>query len=269
MSDRHDTDMELTPAQRNARDAVRGLSRPAADPEFRRRLKADFTAGALRPQDRPAAGGGNVLRLFGPVLAAAAMIAVAVLGLSTHAGPELAGLHGEGRVLIDGVVMADAGMLSSRLRPGARLELEGDVSVDLLYPDAFLWRLAPGTVFTLPEPPGRWLNRRLHAYVETGEASVRTGAAFAGNTLVVGTDEGDAVVTGTMVDVFRNGDVTCICLLDGHCRVVADGRDLGALEPGTRWVLPRDGGEPQRLDIAGPHRDQMLGLDHDHTLPRR
>lgn len=261
MNDRHDTN--LTPAQRAAGDAVRGLSRPAADPEFRRRLKADFVGGALRSRERPAAGGG-VLRLFGPVLAAAALIAVAVIGLGTRPGPELAGWQGDGRVLMDGAAMTDADALASHLRPGARLELEGDVSVDVLYPGSFLWRLAPGTVMTLPEAPGRWLDRRLLARLETGEASVRTGPAFAGNTLVVGTDEGDAVITGTMVDVFRNADVTCICLLDGHCRVVADGRDLGALEPGTRWVLPRDGGEPSRLDIAGPHRDHMQALDHDH-----
>lgn len=261
MNDRHDT--ELTPRQRAAQEAVRGLARPTADPDFRRRLKADFVAGAIAPAARPAAGGAKVLRLVVPALAAAAMIAVAVIGLGSRPGPELAGLDGDGRVVIDGAVMADADALAASLRPGARVELQGDVTLEVLYPGTLAWRLAPGTVFTLPDAPGRFLPRRLRAELEFGEVSVRTGPDFAGNALVVGTGEGDAVITGTLVDVFRNEAVTCICLIEGSCRVVSDGRDLGALDPGMRWVLHRDGADPDLLDIAPPHREHMEALECD------
>ena len=40
-------DDQLTPAEDRARRAVRGLSTPAADPEFRRRLKAEFASGRI------------------------------------------------------------------------------------------------------------------------------------------------------------------------------------------------------------------------------
>ena len=40
----HD-DLELTPEERAAREALRGLRAPAPDPAFRARLKAAFTEG--------------------------------------------------------------------------------------------------------------------------------------------------------------------------------------------------------------------------------
>jgi ferric-dicitrate binding protein FerR (iron transport regulator) len=82
--------------------------------------------------------------------------------------------------------------------------------------------------------------------------------------VVVRTDEGLAVIRGTLVSVARTADVTCICLVEGSASVLCGGEDLGALAAGRRWVLFRDGSEPQGDEIAAVHRDHLLDLDRDH-----
>ncbi|MBE0566689.1 MAG: hypothetical protein IH621_12055, partial [Krumholzibacteria bacterium] len=99
----HDRD-GLDPQQRAARDAVRGLGVPAADPDFRARLKAQFVAGAV-PED--ATGIVHLPTRHLPVfawgtLAAAAVVIWAVLGLNPLPGPELLAVGGTGVVVGDG-----------------------------------------------------------------------------------------------------------------------------------------------------------------------
>ena len=50
----------------------------------------------------------------------------------------------------------------------------------------------------------------------------------------------------------------------GAIRTKTSETDLGALEPGKRWVLFRDGSVPAHLEIEPAHREHMLGLDLAH-----
>ena len=55
------------------------------------------------------------------------------------------------------------------------------------------------------------------------------------------TPEGRAVITGTLVSVFRNSDLTCACLLKGSARFKTPDEDLVAIPLLKRWVVYADG----------------------------
>jgi len=263
MNDHHDN--QLTDRQRHAAEAVRSLSRPGARPDFRARLKADFVSGAL-DGGAPA----PVVRLdrtrrrwlmWVPLAAAAAMAAV-LFFTGRLPGPEVLGSHTAGTVLVDGraVSPADSLLLDDLLRPGAVVELRDGAELDLLYPGSLVMRLATGTTFTLPDHPRRWIGRDIEAELAIGEVSIRTGPDFAGNLLAIRTPEGRARIYGTLISVFRNADLTCVCLYEGTAVMDDRERELGSIPPGKRWVLYEDGREAELLDIAPPHQAQMEGL---------
>ena len=267
----------LDQQQRAAREAVRGLVRPAADPDFRARLKDQFVAGRIpetelsRDDDQDAVLAGPARRPQGwrrsglgwGGLAAAAVLAVAMIFGNRLPGPELLDATGTGIVTIDGRELSatDPGALGEALRPGTRIQVGQDSSVDVLYPGSFAMRLGAGTDLELPARPGRWYGRSVEAPLTYGEVSVRTGPDLAGGDLTIRTAEGRTIIHGTLVSVMRNDDVTCICLYEGSADVRTDDQDLGAVPRGMRWVLFRDGSAPQLLEIVPAHRDHMLGLD--------
>lgn len=257
----------LDERQRLAQDAVRSLGRPDADPEFRARLKDRFVSGAIDEQASAPSGSrlGSVW-LGWSALAAAAVVAFALLGFNRLPGPELASTNGVGSVWVDGrEITADrTGVIDAALRVGTRVRVTGGAEIDVAYPGTLLMRLTDGADLVLPERPGRWFRRTVETPLAAGEVCLRTGPDLAGGGVVVRTDEGLALVRGTLISVARTADVTCICLVEGSASVVCGGDDLGALAAGKRWVLFRDGSEPVGDDIAPPHRDHLLALDRDH-----
>ena len=262
----HDNN-QLDPQQRLARDAVRSLGVPAADPAFRARLKEQFTAGAIadvQPKVVPLPR--RLLKVYGwGTLAAAAVITFAVLGLNRLPGPELVAVSGAGTVVVDGrsADAADPAAVAALLHAGGRLELRGEATLDLQYPGSMVMRVAAGTDVTLPERPGRWFARTVSADLAMGEISVRTGPDLAGGELDVHTPTGDALITGTLINVMHNGELTCFCLHDGTAHVHAGGTDLGAVPPMKRRVVFADGREPMFADIAPPHLEHMLQLEQE------
>jgi ferric-dicitrate binding protein FerR (iron transport regulator) len=265
MSDRNFKNLDKK--QRLAQEAVRSLAHPQADADFRARLKDQFLAGEIpetglsSSDESPAVSPRPWLRWGG--LAAAAVLAFVVFSLNRLPGPELVATNGVGTVTVDGRELAadDSASLESALRAGARLQVgEGGV-VDIVYPGSFVMRLDSGTDMVLPSRPGRWFLRSARSAIEYGEISVRTGPNLAGGRLIVDTPEGRTAIHGTLVSVFRNDGLTCVCLFEGSASISTDEKNLGGIPLGMRWVLFKDGSEPQLLDIAPPHRDHMLGLD--------
>ncbi len=262
---RHD----LTEAQRLAQDAVRSLPRPAADAGFRARLKQDFVSGALdtgEPAGDGATGGGGFRPWMAWVpVAVAAVLLLVFFGLNPLPGPRVMGVSGEGAVVVDGRSFgaADQEAYADLVKPGSRLEVTGDAQLDITYPGSLVLRVSPGSDIVLPGRTGRWIGRQVTCAMTTGEISVLTRPGFQGNHLTVKTPDGEAVISGTLANIFVNDDLTCICLYEGHLRVESPQADLGAVEPGMRWVLHRDGSDPDYLTIAPPHRDHMLGLRKD------
>ena len=265
----HEQD-RLDREQRAAQDAVRSLGVPAADPAFRARLREQFVAGTVPERETPPARrrSPRVPFFFGlGTLAAAAVLAFAVVGLNRLPGPELIAVEGTGGLVIDGrsVDAGDTDRIVELLRPGVRLEVREETSVDLHYPGSMVWRVAAGSELVLPGRPGRWFGREVAAELAAGEVSVRTGPDLAGGRLDVATPTGTAAISGTLVNVFHNDELSCFCLFEGTARVLADGRDLGPIPPMKRWVVFADGREPALLDIAPPHLEHMKGLDEERA----
>jgi ferric-dicitrate binding protein FerR (iron transport regulator) len=267
----------LNDRQRQAKEAVRQLSAPQADPDFRARLKSQFVAGDIPAGEFSSAAVPAALSAKSPRpratwlgwsgLAAAAVLAAVFLGFNRLPGPEYLGSNGVGQVTVNGQLMDidDTAALGASLKPGSRVQVGEGGSLDILYPGSFALRLGEGSDLVLPGRPGRWTGRRTEAEMAYGEVSVRTGPDLQGGQLVIRTAESRAVIEGTLVSVYRNKELTCVCLFEGSASVTTETADLGPVPPGKRWVLFSDGSEPQLLDIVPAHRDHMLGLDR--TLP--
>lgn len=258
--------------QQTAQDAVRSLPRPVADPEFRARLKAEFVAGRLGADEGapdkvvPMGAATGRRRAFwsAGVVALAAVLALAVVGLNRLPGPALMAVSGTGTVIIDGTSHpAEAVQLAGLLQPGTHLVVGEDVSLDIQYPGTMVLRVAAGTDMTLPGRPGRWFGRGVQADLAAGEISLRTGPLLQGGHVAVGTPEGSITITGTLVNVFSNGDLSCFCLYEGNASVSCRTGELGAIPANKRWVVYKDGRAPELLDIAAPHLEHMLGMDQE------
>lgn len=276
---------DLTAAQRRAQDAVRSLARPAADPDFRARLKQDFMSGALAEKAGPAEGAVDPGAGATPVstaarkplrpwmvwtpVAAAAVLLVMAFVTNPLPSPQVIAVTGEGTVTVDGrsFSAADRDAYAGLLGAGSRLEVAGGASVDVLYPGAMVMRVDSGTEFDLPGRPGRWIGRTLDAWLKTGEVTIMTEGGFHGNHLAVGTPDGTAVISGTLANVMVDDQLTCICLFEGHLRVESPDADLGRVEAGKRWVLHRDGSAPEYLPIAPPHQEHMETFAKDRREP--
>ncbi|MFH1277069.1 MAG: hypothetical protein ABIK65_01655 [Candidatus Eisenbacteria bacterium] len=256
----------MTPKERLAREAVRELTRPQADPAFRERLKRDFVAGAIpeRAEPVPRRSGRGPLRWsrFAP-LAAAAVVLLAILAGNRGPAPRLLGTSGEGTVTVDGRAIPTVRWdeLAAALRPGARIELRDGAVLDVHYPGSMVWRLEEGTIATLPGAPGRWFSRSVECALEIGEAAVRSGPDFPGTSLTIRTGEGMIVLTGTLVSVFRNYEVTCVCVQEGTASIGVDEEDLETVSAGKRKVMFRDGSPSTITEIAPPHRDHLIEFD--------
>ncbi len=263
MSERNDNNLESR--QRTAQGAVRSLSCPQADAGFRARLKTEFVSGDIarnaKVVDLPRR---RTARWLGVGLAMAAVLALAVIGMNRLPGPQLLAAQGQGSVIIDGErhMIEESTDLAGLLQPGSRVVLEGDVRLDVLYPGTMLWRLEPGTDVMLPGRPGRWFGRQSDALIRVGEAALRTGPDLAGGAIAVRTPDGQILVTGTLVNIFCDGELSCFCLYEGTASVQTFQADLGTVPENMRWVVFTDRErESKRLEIAPPHRDQMLALD--------
>lgn len=283
----HGENERLDEQQRLAQEAVRSLPRPQASADFRARLKQQFVAGEIPetplsnleapgPDFVPAPAETGIrpetqhlgrLWLGWTALATAAVVAAVVLGFNSLPGPRLVATNGVGTVTVAGrsYEATDTAGLDAALRSGARVEVGQGSQVDIVYPGSFVMRAAEGTDVILPDRPGRWFRRTVEAPMQIGEVSVRTGPDLAGGALIVRTDEGRAIIHGTLISVMRNEMATCVCLFEGTAEMMSGGRLLGDIPPGQRWVIMRDGSEPQLMDIEPTHEQHMLDMDRDCT----
>jgi len=267
MSERDE--FELTREEKRASEAIRALPRADADPDFRQRLKADFAAGRLaeggdatapRPARRPAARWWKVAI---PVAAAVLVVAAALF----NRGPALvlSDVAGEGTVTVDGRAFptSDRDAIAGAVRPGARLELSEGVDVDLVYDNTLVLQYSSARG-TIPKAPARWIGKTGACRLEWGEVAALTGPDFAGGGLVVTTPEGIIEVSGTLISVFRDSSVTCVCVHEGAARVGIDEGDMESVPAGKRKVMFADGKTPIITDIAPPHMDHLIEFDNKY-----
>jgi FecR protein len=258
----HEPGEALSQEERAAREAVHGLSVPEADVAYRAELRAAFVAGTfaehatrvvhLRWWEREST------RWAGAALAAAAALLAVV---TLNRGPEwrLTALYGDGVAVIDGrpVPLAHTEEFVRWLRPGARVEMPPASDLEMVSDGVAAIQLSPGTAFTLPEPPGRWFWRRVHAEVESGEIRVTTGRAFHGARLAIRTHEADLMVTGTTFAVICEPEGTCVCVLEGTVMVGPVGQAMEPVTAGSRRYVFADGRTPERADMRDLERGKL------------
>jgi ferric-dicitrate binding protein FerR (iron transport regulator) len=245
----------LTPEEKRASEAVRGLASPAADAAFRARLKRAFASGAIErvPERAPSRipfWRHPVLGWAMPVAAAAALLLVGVMNL----GPrwELVSSRGAGEVVVDGVPVSISDMngLERRLKRGVRLKLPSDGQIEVAIPGQVALQVTPGTDVTLPAAAGRWFGRGTRASVAHGEVRITTGKAFHGARLAVETPEAMVEVTGTTLAVICEPTGTCVCVLEGRVRVAAQAEGAGAMvTEGHRRYVFNDARAPESAEI--------------------
>jgi ferric-dicitrate binding protein FerR (iron transport regulator) len=261
-------ELELSPEQERVAEALRSLAAVEPSARFRDRLKSDFVAGRL---GAPAAAPKR-RRFFGLrprqsalVLSAAAVAVCVLVIVGLNRGPQLvvADVTGTGTLTIDGVSAqaTDRTALQRLIRPRSRIELPEGVELDLVHGETVIYQLAASTVMTLPERPGRWFGREVESRLETGELRVLTGRDYAGVTMHVETPEGHVQIAGTLVSVFREDPVTCVCVYSGTAEVGIDSDDMQPIQPGTRKVMFSDGRPPMITEIAPPHRDHLIEFE--------
>ena len=255
---KHAPSGDLTPDQQRAREALRELPVPAAEPAFRARLKHDFASGQI--------GERRSLELSTPwtrrrwlrwatVPVAAVVLIAVVSALNQPPSWRVAAVAGGGTALVNGTpVPLSPAAIERRLEPGARVRLPGTASVTLASAGRMLLELTPGTELTLPEAPGRWFGRAGHSKLARGELHVTTGRAFHGAHLGIETAEARIEVTGTTFAVLCLPVGTCVCVYEGTVRVGDRRGQWASVAAGRRREVFKDGRSP--LD------DAMLVHEH-------
>ena len=236
MSDRNFKNLDKK--QRLAQEAVRSLAHPQADADFRARLKGQFVAGEIPEtglsSSDPSTSASSRQWLRWASLAAAAVLAFVIFSLNRLPGPELVATNGVGTVTVDGRELAadDSVGLEEALRAGARLQVGEGGSVDSSTRAVLScgWMRAP--IWCCPRVQGAGSCGPPDPAWNIGEISVRTGPALAGGGLIVDTPEGRTAIHGTLVSVFRNDDLTCVCLIEGSASISTVEKNLG----GFPWV---------------------------------
>jgi ferric-dicitrate binding protein FerR (iron transport regulator) len=268
-TDRPDRDEE------RIRRALRSLERLDADPDFERRLRADFVSGRIGERAAPPSPEGKRLVPFPSAWrwAAAAVLLLglfgALLGTARRTAWSLLEPRGTGNVVVRGrsIPVTDTAVLGRLLAAGARFETRGDAELDLRGNDALAIGVAPGTDIQIQRPPARWLSRVTQIRLFAGELRILTGPRFPGARLVVHTPEGIVRITGTAVAVYRDSTVTCVCVLEGAAAIGVDGEHLDSVPAGKRKVMFADAREPVILDIEPQHRKDLQAFI-DRSRPR-
>ncbi len=265
MSDREE--FEPTAEEKRVSDLVRSLPRAEADTGFRDRLKADFVAGRLgdttEPSPQPARGRKGWIRVLIP----AALAIVMAFAIVFNAGPklELSDVTGDGTITVDGKVFqtTDREAIADAIKPGASIVLSEGVDIDLVYDQTTVFQLSSATA-TIPGTPGRWFVKSTEARVEMGELRILTGPGFRGGSLSIKSPEGEIVITGTLVSVFRDGAVTCVCVHEGTASVGINAGDMQDIPAGQRKVMFADGTPPKITPIAPPHMDHLVEFENKY-----
>lgn len=253
----------LTPEQEHARDSLRRVGLPAARADFRARLKGEFMTGSIasgteRAKLRSVLEGPRWLGMWAqPVAlaAAAALIAVSVLGLNRGPAWKVSGATGEGIAIVGnrGIPMNHTDELSAALRPGVKIQVPAGAELNVMAGKTLAISVMPGTEFVLPKSPGRWFAREVDTQIKTGQLRITTGPSFRGARLMVLTPEAVVDVVGTTLAVICEPHGTCVCVLEGHVHVGAIAGEMADVEAGRRQFVFNDG--------RGPETDEMRPIE--------
>ena len=234
------SDLELKPEQQRAADRVRELSRPAADPAFRERLRLDFGNGRVGSR-RELRFGVSRRPAWRWALAPALAVAVTVTATALNRAPGwvVAASLGDGTITVDGrpVSARNYSEVARLIRPGVRIRTPEGVVLRLASAGLGMMEITPGSDVTLPAVPGRWFARTVQAEVQGGIARFSTAPVFRGASLSIQTPEAQIEVTGTTFAVLSMPVGTCVCVLEGRLEVGERGSPMTTVGPGARHEI--------------------------------
>ena len=262
----HGPDEPLTPVEERVRNVVRSLPHAEANPAFRNRLRREFSTGRFERR-RARAPEPTLTRWFAWRWATAATAILLAIGFAfLNRGPDwrIVGGPVSGSVIVNGKVVpaSDRAALAKALRRGGRIGVPVDGELTLLTPGTLLVQVTPGSDVEIPVPRGRWLGKKMHGVVNNGEARLLTGPDFAGTTMDIWTEAGNTVVTGTLVSVVTNGELTCVCVAEGTAR--AGNKAMDPIPAGMRKVMFTDNRPDEMLPIEAEHAAGLAALLREH-----
>lgn len=253
-----------------ARDAVRELPPVKAEPAYRAGLKAAFASGdivgkadhaesgAVRERERMRPPRRH--RLWTGLAVGAALVVAVVTGvLNQGSGWRVAGVRGEGSILLDGESYAagDASLLGRRVPPGTRVQVTNTAEFDLRADGVMMMQVAAGTDIVLPPSPPRWFARRTFLHVEAGEIRVTTGPAFEGARLEITTPDAAVSVKGTTFAVILEPTGTCVCVLEGTVAVGPRDKTPAPVSSGNLRYVFRDRRPPAEAAMRDMERVKL------------
>lgn len=270
MSERKD--MNLTPEELRIQASLRGLGEVRAENAFREKLRQQFVSGDFAETVDPAeaAAPAPVVDLprrkrrswgFAVVPAIAAMLAIIFLNGSDPSW-ELSAMRGEGSLSINGVEVASADFeaVADLIKPEARIVVPEGLEVDVLMDGVIVLGVVGPMEFTVPtEPQKEPFNYSV--VVHHGEFRIKTGPDFEGRQIVMTTTEGQIEIIGTTIAVFKNDDLTCVCVLAGTANIGKDDHHMDAIPAGMRKVMFADGRDPLIIPIEPGHEASLIEFE--------
>jgi hypothetical protein len=277
MSERDDRN--LTPEEeRQLGDSLRALGEVRADEAFRARLRGQFVAGTI-PESESTGGPVASDAVVPPIralprrrslprpwaMAALPAIAAALVLIFLGGGEphwRVLDVRGDGDVTVAGraVSAADRGAVASAMDSGVRVTLPEGVELDLALGDVMVLGAAAATDFELPRAPSG-SPVRYEVRVHRGDLMFKSGPDFPGREMMLSTTEGRIEITGTTVAVYKDDEVTCVCVLEGTARIGRDDSHMEPIPAGMRKVMFADGREPLIIPIEPGHRDGLLRFE--------
>lgn len=263
--------MDLTPEELRIQEDLRGLGEVRADAAFQAKLREQFTSGDIDTSSGTAPAAEVVPMpkrstrwAWVAVPALAAVLAFVLLSGGGDPTWKMQDVRGTGTVTAEPFVIQadDREQVADFVEPGARLALSEGVELDIILDGVVVFGAVGPADFTLPEDDAEG------PYVVTvheGEFRTVTGPKFEGRELLLLTTEGRVEITGTSVAVFKNPDVTCVCVLEGTAKIGKDQDHLDTVPAGMRKVMFADGRDPMIVPIEPGHGASLKVFDDDNA----
>jgi len=108
-----------------------------------------------------------------------------------------------------------------RFEPGRPVQARADAEETMVAAGYATLVAAPGTEFTAPSSPGRWIGRGIGTHLTRGELRFMTNERFVGRLLAINAPQADVVATDAIFLVRAQGDSTIVSVLDGTAHLLA------------------------------------------------
>lgn len=252
-------------------DAVRGLPPIRPEAAYRAGLKAAFARGEIAERGASAESEPSILPLPFPGrhrlwtgIAVAAALVIAVLTGILNQGPawRIAGVRGQGSILLDGspISIEDPSLVGRRIPTGVRVEVTNAAELDLRADGVIALQCTGGTDLILPPSPPRWFARRALLHVQQGEIRAMTGPVFKGARLEITTPDAAIAVTGTTFAVILERTGTCVCVYEGTVAVGPRGTSPAPVSSGNLRYVFRDGRPPKDDSMREMERTKLAAF---------